>query len=163
MSDHCEICRDPMTDDVCQTCGVRLCPRHRATWLGEDLRGLWCDACWQEMRIARESLPTPSRDEALVAMVDCLLTKRNALTKPVKDLLWGKGGHGSPGGIRYEYGFSVTYRDRKKVSVPKDSVIVERVHGTSCFEVFRYDELDQAVQERLNPSPPIPLQLEMFA
>lgn len=168
MSDQCSVCRDPMTNDICQTCGVRLCPRHRATWLGEDMRGLWCDACWRVMLEARTFLPTPTRDEALAAMVDCLL--RTGLAhyytpeKTVAGALRGaRGGHGCPGGLSYEYGFTVTCRDRKKISVPKDSFVVEKVRGTPCFHVLRYTELDAAVLATLSSPAPAPVQLAMFA
>lgn len=169
MSDTCPICRDPMTDDVCQTCGVRLCPRHR---FGNHfhLRELLCRECWVARLDGLCQLPTPSRKEALTAMVDCLLRTgaHHGYTpeQAVKSALWGQGGSSTPGGLGYSYGSSVTYRDRKRISIPKDSVVVEKVHGTPCFEVFRYSELDQAVRDRINPPKPIaaaPVQLEMFA
>ncbi len=166
MSDQCSICRDPMTDDTCQTCGARLCPRHRYGNHFEP-RMLQCHPCYVAHLEMLHQLPTPSRAEALAALVERLLKTgaHHGYTpdQMVGKALWGQGSSSTPGGLSYSYGSTVTYCNRKHVSLPKDSVVVEKVHGTPCFEVFRYADLDQAVRDRIEPPPPIPVQLEMFA
>lgn len=168
MSVTCPICKDPMTTDTCNRCGVPLCPRHR---FGNffDPPEVLCHPCSNAELERLQQLPTPSRAEALNTIAQEVLqyaayhgyTPVDAIARKFS----GQGGTHTPGGLSYSYGSTTTYRDRKRLSVPKNSVVIERVHGTPCFEIVRYTEIEQTVREFLNPPPssrPDPVQMEMF-